>query len=77
MEMVYPKTESTIFFYQNIYSYFYFFKTVCPNFFPPLPKIFPLWVVPNHIIMIQNQQEFKIQNYNAPWTILILNAMFI
>jgi hypothetical protein len=50
---------------------------VCPNFFPPLPKIFPLWVVPNHIIMIQNQQEFKIQNYNAPWTILILNAMFI
>jgi hypothetical protein len=29
------------------------------------PQIFPLRVVPSPI-MIQNQQEFKIQNYNAP-----------
>ncbi len=27
---------------------------------PPLPQIFPIWVVPNHIVMIQNPQEFKI-----------------
>jgi hypothetical protein len=27
--------------------------------------------------MIQNQQEFKIQNYNVPWAVLILNAIFI
>jgi hypothetical protein len=32
----------------------------------PFPQIFPLWAVLNYIIMIQNQQEFKIQNYNVP-----------
>jgi hypothetical protein len=32
----------------------------------PLPQIFPLWAVPSHIIMIQNQQEIKIENYNVP-----------
>jgi hypothetical protein len=50
----------------NTYNSPYFFKIVCPKNLLPLPKIFPFWVVPNHIIMIQNQQEFKIQNYNAP-----------
>jgi hypothetical protein len=51
-------------------------KTMCLNFFP-LPQIFPLWVVPNHIIMIQIQQKFKIQNFNAPWAVHVLNALFI
>ncbi len=27
---------------------------------PPLPQIFPFRVVPSHIIVIQNKQEFKI-----------------
>jgi hypothetical protein len=44
---------------------------------PCLPPILPLWAIPNHIIMIQNQQKFKIQNYNDPRTVPILNALFI
>jgi hypothetical protein len=41
------------------------------------PKARVATIVPSHIIMIQNQQEFKIQNYNVPWAILVLNAMLI
>jgi hypothetical protein len=44
---------------------------------PSFPHMFPLWTILSHIIMIQNQQEFIIQNYNVPWTVLVLNAMFI
>jgi hypothetical protein len=42
---------------------------------PLLPQIFPFWVVPSHIIIIQNQQKFKttmLHEYS-----LFLDAMFI
>ncbi len=38
---------------------------------------FPLWAISNHIIMISNQQGFKIQIYNAPWLVLILTTLLI
>jgi hypothetical protein len=41
------------------------------------PRYSPFWAIPSHIIMIENQKKFKIQNYNAPWTILLLNILFI
>ncbi len=34
----------------------------------------PFWVVPNLLIMIQNQQEFKIQINKIPLLVPILNA---
>jgi hypothetical protein len=30
------------------------------------PKSSPFWAIPSHIIMIENEQEFNIQNYNVP-----------
>ncbi len=54
-----------VFYYKVPISLLTFPKTVFWNH-PPLPHIFIFWVIPSHIIMIQNQQEFKIQNYNVP-----------
>jgi len=61
---------------QNTYSYFYSPKIMSMNAFL-FPKTFFFWEVPSHIIVIQNQQEFKFQTYNVPWSVPILNALFI
>jgi hypothetical protein len=63
-------------FLQSTYNYFYFPKTTClriQSFSLDLPSL----VNPSHIIMIQNQQEFKIQTYSVWWAVPILNALFI
>jgi len=61
---------------QSPYSFPYFSqKNLSTN--PPFPKSSPFWAIPSHIIMIQNQQEFKIQNYNDLWIVPILNTLFI
>jgi hypothetical protein len=75
--MVYPKIEYVVFYYQ-VPTVLLTSSKLCVLKNPaPLPQIFFLWVVPSHIIMIQNQQEFKIQCYNVPWAVLVLNALFI
>ncbi len=32
----------------------------------PSSQNFPFWAIPNHITMIQKQQEFKIRAHNIP-----------
>jgi hypothetical protein len=59
---------------QSIYNHFYFPKIM----YLKSLSLNPLsWVVQNHIIMIQNQLEFKIQTNNVPWVIPILNVLLI
>jgi hypothetical protein len=62
--MVYPKTEYVVFYYK-VPTTIFTSSTLCVLYSFMFPQIFPLQVVPSPI-MIQNQQEFKIQNYNAP-----------
>jgi hypothetical protein len=63
--MWYIKKKSLVFYYKNTYNYTYFLETMCLRmiFFPYVSH---LWAIPSHIIMIQNQQEFKIQAHNVP-----------
>jgi hypothetical protein len=64
--VVYPKTKYVVFLLQNTYNYSYFLQTMCLIILHVSPNLLSLGN-PKPIIMIQNQQEFKIQNYNAPW----------
>jgi hypothetical protein len=65
--VVYPKTKYVVFYYQLPTTLLISSKQCVPQKdLPFFHQIFPFWVVPSHIIMIQNQQEFKIQNYNVP-----------
>jgi hypothetical protein len=62
-------------FVQSTYNYCYSPKTVCLRI-KSFSHMSHLWAIPSHIIMIQ-KQEFKIQTYNVPWSVLILNALCI
>jgi hypothetical protein len=55
---------------------FPYYKIMClrMNFFPQNSHI---RAIPSHVIMIQNQQEFKIPTYNVPFSIPFINALFI
>jgi hypothetical protein len=62
---------------QSSYNSFYSLQNyVSKNNHPSFQNSF-LWAIPSHIIMVQKQQEFKIQTNNVPWSIPILNALLI
>jgi hypothetical protein len=51
---------------QNTYSSYHSSPNCVSKNSYPFSHIFLLWAIPSHIIMIQNQQEFKIQTNNVP-----------
>jgi hypothetical protein len=73
--MWYMKSKYMVFYYKYLYLLLFFQNCVFKNL-----HLFPKSSFGQSQIKsswFQKQQEFKIQNYNVPWAVLILNAMFI